>query len=154
VPKATTRQSSDKRTPYSGQEPARRDKETSVRRDFARRLRTLRVKKGWNQSETARQAAKHMPDGKFGRDNVSKYESESTLPTPVYAVALARALGVTVEDLIPTANPLAMDMEIEPALAFRQTGAKRAFLRINQEVDMSVALLVMELLGKQYVDEL
>lgn len=117
--------------------------------DFARKLRSLRVKKGWNQSELGRQAAKHMPDGKFGRDNISKYEMETTLPTPVYALALARALGVAVEDLLPNSPALAIDMEVEPSLAMRQVGT-RAFLRINQEVDMPTAMKIMELLGKEH----
>lgn len=129
--------------------------DAALRKEFARRLRAARVKKGWNQSELARQSAKHMPDNVFGRDNISKYESANTLPTPLYAVAIARALGLAVSDLLPEdRDPLAGDMEVEPRLAFRQIGAKRAFLRINQEVDIDVAMRIMGLLGKQYAPDL
>lgn len=123
------------------------------RKEFAKRVLAARVKKGWNQSELARQAAKHMPDGKFGRDNISKYESASTMPTPVYAVALARSLNLAIEDLIPGGG-LSIEMELEPSVAMRQVGASRAFLRINQEVDLATAYKIMGLLGKINAPEL
>lgn len=72
----------------------RKEAPADVRAAFARRVLNARIKKGWNQSELARQAALHMPDGRFGRDSISKYEKATHLPYPVQLDALAKALGI------------------------------------------------------------
>jgi transcriptional regulator with XRE-family HTH domain len=51
-----------------------------MRKEFARRLASARKRKGWNQSELARQAALHVKDGKFGRALVSGYERTRSRP--------------------------------------------------------------------------
>ena len=106
------------------------------------------IRKGWNQSELARRAATHMPNKTLGRDNISKYLNGATLPEPLRLHALAKALGVKPEDLIPDTDPLATDMEEAPALAMQTVDENTAWLRINQQVPIDTALQIMGLLQK------
>lgn len=108
------------------------------------------LEKQFDQTELARRAAQFMPRKVFGRDNVSKYLKGVTLPTPLYLSALARALGVQPEELLPsTTIRLATNMEDNPRLALRAIDENTAFLRINQEVPMAVALEILTLLRRQ-----
>jgi transcriptional regulator with XRE-family HTH domain len=52
--------------------------------EFARRLTAARMRKHWNQSELARQAAPHSNDGIFGRALVSSYERGRMFPNPLH----------------------------------------------------------------------
>lgn len=130
------------------------DDNKSVSRIFAKRLQAAMLERGWNQSEIARRAAQFMPDKKFGRDNISKYINEFTLPTPIYLNAIAKALGKAPEDLMPTqrGRRLSTDMDDTPRMALKTTAKDKAFLRINQEVPMAIALKIVELLGKNNAD--
>jgi transcriptional regulator with XRE-family HTH domain len=112
---------------------------------FAKRLLDARVKKGWNQSETARNAALHMPDKKFGRDNVSKYEMGKHLPTPLQLNALAKALGVAPDALVP-GNPGIADV-MEPGMkpAFRTIDDDTVWVRINAQFPRKRGLEIFRL---------
>lgn len=114
-------------------------------REFSRRIQSILIDRGWNQSELARRSAKFMPDGSFGRDNISKYVKGPTLPTPLHLNAMAKALGVEPELLLP-GRLLATDMEADAPLQLKQEG-NMAWLRVNQRVPMEVALKVAALLG-------
>lgn len=106
-------------------------------------------KKGWNQSELARQADKHMPAGKqFGRDSVSNYVRGHNFPTPINLEALCKALDTKPEDLIP-AQMFLRAKEDMPPLDVRGLGDGSAWLRVNQRVTMDVALKILELLNKK-----
>lgn len=71
------------------------------RRLFGENLERLMQDRGWNQSELARQAARHMPEGKdFGRDCVSGYICGDNVPQPVRLKALCAALGCEPKDLL------------------------------------------------------
>lgn len=126
-------------------EPSKR----ALNQGFSRKLQAAMVARGWNQSDLARQAAIHMPDKKFGRDNVSKYLKGTTTPLPLHLNALSKALGMSPEDLLPDRGRiLAIDMEDNPSLAMRAAGEGTVFLRINQTVPTPTALKIVELLGK------
>lgn len=130
--------------------PKIRTKDEEVRRaDFARRLLAERVKKGWNQSELARAAAIHMPDRKFGRDNVSKYEKGSTPPTPLHLNALAKALSVPSDSLLSNVPGIAEAMEVGAKPAFRTLDDSTVHLRINQVVERSKALKIIAMLEEE-----
>lgn len=127
------------------------DKE--VRAAFGRRLQKALIAKGWNQSDLARHAAVHMPDNRFGRDNVSKYINGLTLPAPLQLSAISRALDVPADELLPENKGRALASHISdqaPKLSIRDVdeSGERAFLRINQEVPMDVAIEIMALLKK------
>ena len=118
---------------------------------FANRLMTLRVKKGWSQSELARRAALHVPDKTFGRDNISKYEKATSAPLPLFLMALAKALDVSAVDLMPERAGM-LDAPMVPTTEFETTefemkrvGKDRVWIRLRQEVSAAVALQIMEL---------
>lgn len=117
-----------------------------LKNEFAKRLQHLMTEKGWNQSDTARAAAKFMPDKKFNRDNISLYVRGSQLPGPVRLKALCKALGVEQDKLIPAGAVATVD-EGSPPLALRPLGNGQDWLQVNQAVPHDVAMKIMVLLG-------
>ena len=65
------------------------------RQAFARRLFRLMIGKGWLHSELARRAG-------LRRDTTSNYLHGTVLATQANAEKLAKALNVTVEELLPS----------------------------------------------------
>jgi len=119
------------------------------RLEFARRLQAAMIERKLDQTRLAQRAAQHMPTKSFGRDNISKYLKGATVPSPLYMAALSKALSLSPEELMPrTAVRLTTAMEETPRLALRAIDGKTAFLRINQEVPMTVALEILKLLGR------
>lgn len=117
----------------------------AVLAEFASRLQHHMTRKGWNQSETARQAALHMPDKKFGRDNVSNYVRGLVMPGPLHLEALAKALGVKPDDLLPHREAPNAEQSVSP-VTMTESGDGRVWLRINQTTDYKTALKVLSLL--------
>lgn len=120
----------------------------TLRREFSNRLSAALAKKNWTQSDLAREAAKHSSDKKFGRDLVSGYVRGKYMPHPLHLEAIAKALGMEKEILLPAAN-IARKGEPNPPQDLRALGDGRASLRINQIVDMNVALKVLKLLNDE-----
>lgn len=111
---------------------------------FARKAYQLMLKKGWRQSELARNA--DLP-----RDAISVYMRGQSLPTPGNLKKLAKALGVEPDELLP-AHLLAEQHRI-PLFEIKNTDQPNVvLLRVNQEVPLSVALKIAELLNAQTVD--
>jgi transcriptional regulator with XRE-family HTH domain len=117
----------------------------AVKIEFARRLQRAMVKKGWNQSELARQAKIHLTEGRLERDNISHWIRGKNLPGPANLHALAEALGVSPADLLPSRGiPSAADKA--PPLDMRDLGDGNVWLKVNQAVDRRTALRIMNLL--------
>lgn len=116
-----------------------------VKVEFARRLQKAMLAKGWNQTDLAREADKHMADGEIRRDNVSQYIRGVVLPGPKRVDALAKALGVPKEDLLWTKG-LPQAGVNTPDLDARDLGDGNAWLRINMAVPWDVAVAVLKLL--------
>lgn len=115
--------------------------------EFASRLQRAITAKGWNQSDLARRAQEHMPDGqKMGRDNVSGYIRGTTLPGPIKLKAMADALGVAPEELLPQRGVPNAGNKALPAFDMRAIGDGNVWLRINQAVPQAVGLKIMQLL--------
>lgn len=117
-----------------------------VKSDFAKRLGRLLADKGWNQSDLARAAEKHLPKGEtFRRDSVSTYLKKTALPRPMALNAIAKALGVTPDDLLPNSDfsektPYSMRPVVdEPG---------QSWLSVDMKVPMGTALAVLSLLNK------
>lgn len=124
--------------------PARIPRE-AAKREFARKLESARIAAGLNQSELARRAAQHMPDGKFGRDNVSGYLRGMALPGAVHLNALAKALHVKPEELLEN-RPTLSAVDRAPPIDVRDYDGNNAWLKINQAVPWPIALKVMQLI--------
>src|SRR5688572_29787045 len=73
----------------------------AIKQDFSRRLSKALRDKGWSQSELARHAGKYTKKGKLGRYSVSLYVKGRMLPQPERLNAIAKALGVKAEELLP-----------------------------------------------------
>lgn len=111
-----------------------------TKQEFGRRLYTLMIGRGWNQSELARQA--DLP-----RDSISTYVRGRTLPTPKSLQALAKALGMTPADLLPNAVESAVDEDmpsIEMRVSTSAPGA--AWLRVNRLVSLQTAAEVIRII--------
>lgn len=124
----------------------RKEAPADVRAAFARRVLNARIKKGWNQSELARQAALHMPDGRFGRDSISKYEKATHLPYPVQLDALAKALGIPPAELLPQNPGIGESMDPGGKPAFRTIDDETLWLRVNQAVPRDLGLKIIRML--------
>ncbi len=114
--------------------------------EFGRRLQHQMVKKGWNQSELARQAGYHMPGKKrLGRDSVSNWVRGEEMPGPVRLHALCKALSVKPEDLVPAGAAMSVDDKVSP-LSIRVTQDGNVWLQINQATSMELAMKVVSIL--------
>jgi transcriptional regulator with XRE-family HTH domain len=110
-----------------------------MKEQFGKRLYRLMVQKGWSQSELGRQSG--LP-----RDSISVYIRGKSLPTDKSLAALAEALGVPAEELLPnhvesaieSNNPM-IDVKISP------NAPGTALLRINALLPSDVALAIQKL---------
>src|SRR5262245_36193674 len=75
-----------------------------------RRLKAHMDNRGWHQAELARRASAYLPKSaadqrrnkKVGRDTIWLYVIGRIFANPVYLKALAKALEVTQDELVPT----------------------------------------------------
>jgi transcriptional regulator with XRE-family HTH domain len=112
---------------------------------FAKRLYNLMIAKGWNQSELARRAG-------LQRDRISTYIRGQTLPTPQNVKAIADALGITPEELLPNHTEAAIE-EDTPSLEMRVStnDPSKAWLRVNRLVTTKTAAEVVTILNNDDV---
>jgi transcriptional regulator with XRE-family HTH domain len=109
------------------------------RKAFGRKVQTLMLKKGWNQSELARRAD-------MGRDNVSGYIRGKNTPNSKHLQKLADALGVTPDELFPgVISPEISDESIMDVRVLRNDPTKSS-LRINVIVATPVAMQCVKLI--------
>jgi transcriptional regulator with XRE-family HTH domain len=115
------------------------------RQEFARRLYRLMIGKGWHQSELARRAG--VP-----RDAISTYVRGTAMPTPTNLEKIAKALGVTAEELLPNIIESAID-EDNPSIDLKVSpGAPNtAWLRVNRLVSLTTGAKIIELLEEDNV---
>lgn len=111
-----------------------------TKQQFGKRLYNLMLGKGWTQSELARQSG--LP-----RDSISVYVRGRSLPTPASLSALATALGVTSDELLPNHIEGAIDEDM-PAMELKVSpnAPNVAWLRVNRLVSTKTALTIMEML--------
>lgn len=115
-----------------------------TKQEFGKRSYNLMVRKGWHQSELARQSG--LP-----RDSISVYVRGRSLPTPTSLTQLADALGVKPEELLPNHVESAIDAD-NPAMEFRVSpnAPGVAWLRVNRLVTTTTALKIMEMLNDDH----
>ena len=109
-----------------------------IRAEFGKRLRRFARDKGFTQSELARRC-----DPPMRRDNVSKYVNGQAMPTHANLLALTKALGVRIEDLLPQAE--AMQPDEAPKIEIRSGPDGKMWLSIRGCLRTSTALKIMEL---------
>lgn len=118
----------------------------AVKAEFARRLRTALVQKGWTQSELARAAEKNLKNGqRFGRDTVSQYMHGKSLPGPIFLDAICKALGKAPDDLLPSRGMPTIGEPQSPAVRFDDMSDGTGWLRINKRYSMRTILKILEL---------
>jgi transcriptional regulator with XRE-family HTH domain len=110
------------------------------RQEFGRRLQQKILSKGWRQSDLARATD-------IGKDSISHYVRGRSLPGPKALNTMAKALGVSVADLLPNAPAAAMDEEL-PALELRQAAGHpgMVWLRVNRALSFAVAAKIIDLI--------
>lgn len=115
-----------------------------IKIDFANRLQHAMSEKGWNQSDLARHASKHLPKNKpLGRDNVSHYVRGIALPRSAQLLAIAKSLGKQPADLLPT---IPSATQKAPPFDMRQLENGNVWLRVNQAVGFDQALRIMQII--------
>ena len=115
---------------------------------FAQRLQTLMIDKGMTQSDLMRAANKLLPVGhSISRDSISKYIRGRNMPNPVYTTAIARALGIKADELLPSRGPLLREGASEAMAPFKMTeqGDGNVWVSINMAMPWATALEVMKL---------
>lgn len=115
---------------------------SQARQEFARRLYQLMLDKGWRQSDLVR--ASGLP-----RNAISIYVRGVSLPEDENLKALAGAFGLKPADLVPHFTETIVRESSEMEIAAVPGDPKRARLRINRIVSMSLALKVMSLIESE-----
>lgn len=117
-----------------------------TKQEFGRRLRSLILEKGWNQSEFARRASAFLDKG-VGRDSVSQYVNDRSFPGAAHLYAMARALDKDPADLLPGADRTpapgagaALEIRAVPGTP------ERVHVRIDQEVAADKAMRIWQIL--------
>lgn len=111
-----------------------------TKQEFGKRLYSLILARGWNQSDLAREAG-------LNRDAISTYVRGRTLPTPQNRDAMARALGVEPDQLLPN-HVRAAIAEDNPAFEMKVSTSAlgMAWLRVDMLVKTSTAAKIAEML--------
>jgi transcriptional regulator with XRE-family HTH domain len=126
----------------------------AIRMDFARRLQSALVQKGWTQSELARRVAPLLKNSRLGRDNISKYVRGKVLPLPPALNAIARVLDLDVTELLPQGRaPSAVESERPPFEIKTLEEGEMAWIHLSMALPFTTCLeirrLVREALGQQ-----
>lgn len=127
-----------------------------IKEEFARRLQAAMVQKGWNQSELARRATDLLPKpakgqkrGKsIGRDSVSHYMRGRMLPEPAYLTAIAKALDMRPDELLP-AGGFAVPPVTAVPFAMRGLSDGRVSININRTVKSETAHKIMAIIMEE-----
>lgn len=103
-----------------------------------------------NQSEFASRAGVFTRKKFMGRDLVSNYIRGETQPTPLYQIAMAKALGITVDELMAPMNDT---MPVEEKMAHKkapvemqEVAPNRMRLKIDTELPWVVGVEILRLI--------
>tara|TARA_R100001015_G_C4536279_1_gene101357 strand:+ start:298 stop:705 length:408 start_codon:yes stop_codon:yes gene_type:complete len=111
-----------------------------TRAEFGKRLYSLMLKKGWNQSEMARRVG-------IGRDSISQYVRGRSIPSPANLDKLAGILGIEKDVLFPNYDAQANAIEAATLeIKSIDSDAEHMWLRVNMKVPAEKALEVLKIL--------
>lgn len=118
-----------------------------TRQEFARRLSSVIMERGWSQSDLARAAG-------LGRDAISTYVRGRSLPGPLNLRKLADALGMSPHQLLPNAAENAVDNDV-PAFEMRAAVGHpdQVWVRLNRQLTLRQALAIARVLDAESADE-
>jgi transcriptional regulator with XRE-family HTH domain len=114
------------------------------KQEFGRRLHSILINMGWNQSDLARASG-------IGKDSISGYIRGRSFPGPNKLKQIADALGVPKEKLLRNSVQSALAEEL-PAVEVTQSigHPDRVWLQVNRSVSRMVAArVVAELFADQ-----
>jgi transcriptional regulator with XRE-family HTH domain len=111
------------------------------KQEFGQRLKRKMIEKGLHHAELARRA--DLP-----RNNVSTYINGRSYPSETSLAKLAKALGVSADDLLPNRVELAIRGEQMPDMQIKASVSdpNRSWLQINRLVSTNCALAIAKLL--------
>lgn len=120
---------------------------------FARRLYDLMTARNWSQSDLAREAFGTTTDYRGykvakNRDRISAYLRGKAIPDPKNLNLLAKAFGITPEELAPDLAATAIERE-NPEMAMTMVSGHpdKVLLRINKLVPLPIAVRVLSLIS-------
>lgn len=118
----------------------------AIKTTFRRNLRQAMLRKGWYQSELARQAG-------LTRDQISTYCTGRGLPTNESLHKLAGALGVEASELLPERPmPPSGRGAVTTELKVVPGAAGKVWLSVDRLVQTSTALKIVEMLQAEQAD--
>lgn len=119
------------------------DAKRLVKEEFAKRLYSAILAKGWTQAELGRRSG-------LARDPIAKYVRGDNLPSPPALQAIADALGVKAEELLPSIAEIMQggmaSVASLPAFEFTEVSPGRVRLRVNKVVQLSTAMKIGQLI--------
>lgn len=130
----------------------------SAKAGFAYRLQQRMTGLGWNQSELARQATKHLPKPTrgqkqghtIGRDLISNYVRGEVLPRPAVLSALAKALDCKESDLMaPRSVPSASERIEMTSFRLEARPEGMAYIEVRREMPMERAMEIVSILNRE-----
>lgn len=147
--------STRRRMPPAG---GKTSEERLIHEDFARRLHKAMADKGMSYSDLARKVWGEIEQtDKMGRttmaarnrDRISVYVNGKGFPDPKNLALIAKALGMTPEELAPDIAGAAVERETPEMSMVAVAGAHdKVLLRINKLVSLTVAVEVINILAK------
>lgn len=117
------------------------------KQEFARRLQTLLVAKGWHNAKLAKRAG-------FGRNSITSYLKGYNYPSRINLEKMAKALGVKAEELLPNITKEAIADEELPDLSLKSSIAEpgMSWLIVNRHVPTAVGAQIVTLLEQARLD--
>lgn len=135
---------SKERTHIAVNDAAKTDDAVTVRymtkQQFGRRLHSLMAKRGFHQAELARRAG-------LTKSSISEYIGGRAFPSQQNARRLAKALGVTEEEVLPNAVRDAVQAD-QPVFEMKVSDAdpSKAWVKIDRWMDFDIAVKIADLI--------
>lgn len=141
--------------PFLTRRISRMSPDRSVRlRRWGESLRDRINSKELNQSEFALRVAVFTRDKRMGRDLISNYIRGVSEPTQLKQIAMARALGISVDELMA---PMSIMQPVEEATStpveVKSVSSSRARLRIDTELPWAIAVQILSLINSATSDK-
>lgn len=132
-----------------------RPREDKIRKITARNLTRLLDQKGWTQSDLARRATDYMIGGGRIRPNqVSQWLRGDHAPAKPAAVAVAKALGVGIQEISSHYTDPADDLAVDEELArlhVATIGGGLVRLTVNTQLPFEIAMEIAVKIRKHEV---